>query len=116
MAVAAGPSRIVDRVFPARMRHVAELRRLGAVIECGDGAVSCAGGATLQGTDVVASDLRASAALILAALAARGMTVVRAIEHLDRGYEQLELKLAHLGARIERILRRSITRRLNTKA
>ena len=82
--------------------HVAELNRLGARIErCGPTA-SVHGVSSLSGATVMASDLRASAALVLAGLAARGETIVRRIYHLDRGYERLEEKLRHLGARITR--------------
>jgi UDP-N-acetylglucosamine 1-carboxyvinyltransferase len=101
MATAAGPSRIADRVFPMRWGHVAELRRLGADIQCQPGGVRIAGHACYHGAEVVASDLRASAALILAALAARGTSVIHAADHLERGYERLDRKLAQLGARIE---------------
>ncbi len=101
MAIAAGPSRIEDRVFPMRWGHVAELRRLGADLECVPGGVRNAGQSRYHGAEVVASDLRASAALILAALAARGTSVIHAAHHLERGYERLDRKLSRLGARIE---------------
>ena len=85
--------------------HAAELVRLGARIET-DGAIAVVRGvAAYQGAPVMASDLRASAALVLAGLAARGTTEVSRIYHLDRGYEHLEQKLAALGARIERTSR-----------
>ena len=73
MATAAGASCVEDRVFPMRWGHVAELRRLGAELQCVPGGVRIAGNCRYQGAEVVASDLRASAALILAALAARGL-------------------------------------------
>jgi UDP-N-acetylglucosamine 1-carboxyvinyltransferase len=101
MAIANGPSRIDDRVFPMRWGHVAELRRLGAVLQCMPGGVRIAGGSCYHGAEVVASDLRASAALILAALAARGTSIIHAAHHLERGYERLDRKLRQLGARIE---------------
>ena len=102
MALARGPSLIRDRVFGDRFQHVVELRRLGAKIErTGDGAV-VSGVKRLTGECVTACDLRASAALVLAGLAAEGETVVRRIDHLDRGYERLEAKLQGLQARIER--------------
>ena len=83
--------------------HVPELMRLGARIErAGDTAV-VAGGGELAAAPVVASDLRASAALVLAGLVARGRTVVRRVYHLDRGYEGLEEKLRNCGAEIERM-------------
>lgn len=101
MATAAGPSRVEDRVFPMRWGHVGELRRLGAELECVPGGVRIAGRSRYRGAEVVASDLRASAALILAALAARGTSIIHAAYHLERGYERLDEKLARLGARIE---------------
>jgi UDP-N-acetylglucosamine 1-carboxyvinyltransferase len=101
MAIAAGPSRVADRVFPLRWGHVAELRRLGAELHCLPGEVRIAGHSRYHATEVVASDLRASAALILAALAGRGTSIIHAAHHLERGYERLDRKLAGLGARIE---------------
>jgi UDP-N-acetylglucosamine 1-carboxyvinyltransferase len=101
MATARGPSRIEDRVFPMRWGHVAELRRLGADLQCVPGSVKIAGGSCYHGAEVVASDLRASAALILAALAARGTSIIHAAHHLERGYERLDRKLRQLGAKIE---------------
>lgn len=103
MATAAGPSLVEDRVFPMRWGHVAELNRLGANLHCVPGGVKIAGCCRYQGAEVAATDLRASAALILASLAARGTSVVHAAHHLERGYERLDLKLAQLGARIERL-------------
>jgi UDP-N-acetylglucosamine 1-carboxyvinyltransferase len=109
MTLAQGTSTVEDRVFPTRFRHVAELKRLGARIEyCGSRA-RIAGVASLGGAEVVASDLRASAALILAGLTARGTTIVDRIHHLDRGYERLDRKLTQLGARIERAADRCLT-------
>jgi UDP-N-acetylglucosamine 1-carboxyvinyltransferase len=103
MSLARGTSVVKDHVFPARFRHVAELNRLGARIECGDGRAIVTGPGRLSGAHVTASDLRASAALVLAGLAAEGSTVVHRIRHLDRGYERLDQKLGQLGARIERM-------------
>lgn len=103
MATAAGPSFVEDRVFPMRWGHVAELKRLGADLHCVSGGVRIAGNCRYQAAEVAASDLRASAALILAALAARGTSVIHAAHHLERGYERLDHKLAQLGARIERL-------------
>jgi UDP-N-acetylglucosamine 1-carboxyvinyltransferase len=108
MATAAGPSFVEDRVFPMRWGHVAELRRLGADLQCVHGGVRIAGNCRYQGAEVAASDLRASAALVLAALAARGSSVIHAAHHLERGYERLDLKLARLGACIERLSSRKI--------
>jgi UDP-N-acetylglucosamine 1-carboxyvinyltransferase len=101
MATAAGASRVADRVFPMRWGHVAELRRLGAELQCLRGEVRIAGHSCYHGAEVVASDLRASAALILAALAGRGTSIIHAAHHLERGYERLDRKLVQLGARIE---------------
>jgi UDP-N-acetylglucosamine 1-carboxyvinyltransferase len=103
MATADGPSFVEDRVFPMRWGYVAELKRLGARLQCVSGGVQIAGNCHYQGAEVTASDLRASAALMLAALAARGTSAIHAAHHLERGYERLDLKLAQLGARIERV-------------
>lgn len=105
VALAEGRSTIRDRVFPARLMHVAELNRLGARIEMDDGQAVVEGVPRLSGAAVMASDLRASAALALAGLAAEGETVVHRIDHLDRGYERLEDKLRRLGARMQRSAR-----------
>jgi UDP-N-acetylglucosamine 1-carboxyvinyltransferase len=102
LALADGPSTIRDRVFPQRFRHVAELNRLGANITSAAGAALARGVPRLSGAPVAASDLRASAALVLAGLAAEGQARVEHVEHLDRGYERLDEKLARLGANIER--------------
>ena len=108
LALAKGRSIIRDEVFPGRFMHVAELKRLSARIESiakgqGDGCVVVEGVERLAAATVTATDLRASAALVLAGLAAVGDTVVRDVYHLDRGYEGLDAKLAKLGAVIERI-------------
>lgn len=100
---AAGTSRIVDRVFPDRWRHAAELRRLGGSIRVRDGVAVVDGRSRLTGARVTASDLRAGAALVLAGLAAQGETIVTHLEHIDRGYERLDEKLRLLGADIERV-------------
>jgi UDP-N-acetylglucosamine 1-carboxyvinyltransferase len=102
-AIADGMSSIRDEVFQDRFEHLRELNRLGAAIERRGGRAVVSGVSSLSGTTITASDLRASAALVLAGLAARGTTVVRRIEHLDRGYERLEEKLVQFGARIERL-------------
>ncbi len=98
-----GTSVIRDHVFPDRFMHVSELCRMGGQIRQ-QGAMSIVSGvASLNGAEVMASDLRASAALVLAGLAADGETTIRRIYHLDRGYEQLERKLATLGATVCRV-------------
>jgi UDP-N-acetylglucosamine 1-carboxyvinyltransferase len=103
MALAPGISIITERIFEARFMHVSELTRLGADIEIEGPSAIVKGGKPLSGAPVMASDLRASAALVIAGLAARGTTQVNRVYHLDRGYENIDGKLRHLGARIERI-------------
>jgi UDP-N-acetylglucosamine 1-carboxyvinyltransferase len=102
-ATASGTSHIADQVFPERFAHVRQLARLGARMRLAEGRVAVRGVPQLHGADVVASDLRATAALVLAGLAANGTTTVHQFEHLDRGYEGLERKLRQLGADIERL-------------
>ena len=103
MAVTPGISIITERIFESRFMHVSELARLGADIEIEGPSAIVKGGKPLSGAPVMASDLRASAALVLAGLAARGTTQVNRVYHLDRGYEHMDVKLRKLGARIERI-------------
>ena len=103
LSTAAGMSVVTDRVFPDRFMHAAELNRLGANIRREGGTAVISGVPTLSGAAVMASDLRASAALVLAAMAAKGESVVRRIYHLDRGYEKLDEKLNSLGANIQRM-------------
>lgn len=103
MAVTPGISIITERIFESRFMHVSELARLGADIEIEGPSAIVKGGKPLSGAPVMASDLRASAALVLAGLAARGTTQVNRVYHIDRGYENIDVKLRHLGARIERI-------------
>ncbi|MFQ5521525.1 MAG: UDP-N-acetylglucosamine 1-carboxyvinyltransferase [Candidatus Methylomirabilia bacterium] len=103
LGLAEGVSRITETIFENRFLHVAELCRMGADVKT-DGATAFVRGVpAYQGTSVMASDLRASAALVLAGLAARGRTELSRIYHLDRGYERLEAKLQKLGARIRRV-------------
>ena len=103
MTQASGTSIITETIFDRRFLHVNELLRLGADIEVtGDKAV-VRGRTPLSGAEVVATDLRASAALVLAGLIASGETTVTEIDHLDRGYERIEEKLRGLGATIERV-------------
>jgi UDP-N-acetylglucosamine 1-carboxyvinyltransferase len=103
LAKAEGLSIVTDKVFPDRFMHAPELVRLGASIRREGPSAIITGVKTLSGACVMASDLRASAALVIAALAAEGETVIRRIYHLDRGYERLEKKLNQLGARIKRL-------------
>jgi UDP-N-acetylglucosamine 1-carboxyvinyltransferase len=103
LCLAEGTSRITETVFENRFMHVQELIRLGADIAV-DGKVALVKGVpALSGAPVMASDLRASAALVLAGLAAQGTTEVLRVYHLDRGYERIEEKLAPLGARVRRV-------------
>lgn len=102
LALADGTSTISETVFENRFMHVAELDRLGARIRVDGGRAVVRGVERLSGTTVMATDLRASACLVLAGLVAEGETVVRRIYHLDRGYERIGAKLSGLGADIER--------------
>jgi UDP-N-acetylglucosamine 1-carboxyvinyltransferase len=97
-----GNSLISETVFENRFGHVPELSRMGADIQVKGNTVLVRGVPLLSGAPVTATDLRASAALVLAALAAEGETTIQGLKHLDRGYEQLEAKLRQLGAKIER--------------
>jgi UDP-N-acetylglucosamine 1-carboxyvinyltransferase len=103
MALTPGFSIITERIFESRFMHVSELARLGADIEIEGPSAIVKGGRPLSGAEVMASDLRASAALVIAGLAARGATQVNRVYHLDRGYENIDGKLRRLGARIERV-------------
>ena len=98
-----GESRIADHVFPDRFMHAAELVRMGADIRVHGNAAYVCGVAQLSGAPVMASDLRASAALVLAAISAQGFSEIRRVYHLDRGYHAFERKLNSLGACIERV-------------
>jgi UDP-N-acetylglucosamine 1-carboxyvinyltransferase len=101
--IADGIGRITETIFENRFMHVLELQRLGADISIDGNTATVRGVASLTGAPVMATDLRASAGLVVAALAAEGVTVVDRIYHLDRGYETMETKLAALGAQIVRI-------------
>ena len=106
MALAAraeGTAVITETIFENRMMHVQELRRLGADIEVEGNTAIVRGVAKLAGASVMATDLRASACLVIAGLVAEGRTTIDRIYHLDRGYERIEEKLSGLGARIERV-------------
>src|ERR1043166_3445487 len=103
MTLTPGISIITERIFESRFMHVSEFARLGADIEIEGPSAIVKGGKPLSGAPVMASDLRASAALVIAGLAARGTTQVNRVYHIDRGYENIDGKLRHLGARIERI-------------
>jgi UDP-N-acetylglucosamine 1-carboxyvinyltransferase len=100
--VARGTAVVTETIFENRFMHVQELKRLGADIEVEGNTAVVQGVAHLDGAAVMATDLRASAGLVLAGLVARGTTVVDRVYHLDRGYERIEEKLSRLGARIRR--------------
>jgi UDP-N-acetylglucosamine 1-carboxyvinyltransferase len=102
MTLCNGNSVITETVFENRLRHVAELNRMGADIRLNGNCALVRGVHRLSGAPVLATDLRASAALVLAGLAAEGTTVIQGLQHLDRGYEDLEGKLRKLGARLTR--------------
>jgi UDP-N-acetylglucosamine 1-carboxyvinyltransferase len=103
MALTPGISIITERIFESRFMHVSELARLGADIAIEGPSAIVKGGRPLSGAPIMASDLRASAALVIAGLVAKGSTLVKRIYHLDRGYEKIDDKLRKLGARIERV-------------
>ncbi len=103
MTRAKGPSRITETIFENRFMHVQELARLGARIQLDGETANIEGNSRLKGAPVMATDLRASVSLVIAALAAEGETMVNRVYHLDRGFERLEDKLSACGAKITRI-------------
>ncbi len=103
LTVSEGDSVVTETVFENRLRHVAELNRMGADIRVRGNNAIIRGVAHLSGAPVLATDLRASAALVIAGLAADGKTIIQGLHHLDRGYDNLEGKLRQLGAKINRI-------------
>jgi UDP-N-acetylglucosamine 1-carboxyvinyltransferase len=103
MTVADGTAVITETIFENRMMHVQELKRLGADIEVESSTAIVKGVPALTGANVMATDLRASACLVIAGLMAEGQTTIDRIYHLDRGYERIEAKLSALGARIRRV-------------
>ena len=102
-ARAKGTSRITETIFENRFMHVQELARLGARIQLDGERATIEGVEQLKGAPVMATDLRASVSLVIAALAAEGETIVNRVYHLDRGFERLEDKLGRCGAAIERL-------------
>jgi UDP-N-acetylglucosamine 1-carboxyvinyltransferase len=100
---AEGVSIVTETIFENRFLHASEMIRMGADISVDGRSAIVRGPTPLEGTGIIASDLRASASLVLAALVARGHTIVDRVYHIDRGYERIEEKLCALGARIERI-------------
>jgi UDP-N-acetylglucosamine 1-carboxyvinyltransferase len=103
LSVANGASRVVETIFENRFMHVQELTRMGAEIHVDGHTAVVKGVGKLSGAEVMATDLRASASLVLAGLRAEGVTTVHRVYHLDRGYEALERKLAKLGAKVRRV-------------
>ncbi|AFZ14391.1 UDP-N-acetylglucosamine 1-carboxyvinyltransferase [Crinalium epipsammum PCC 9333] len=103
LSLAEGDCVVTETVFENRLRHVAELNRMGADIRVKGNHAIIRGVPQLSGAPVLATDLRASAALVLAGLAADGKTIIKGLHHLDRGYDNLELKLRQLGANIQRV-------------
>ena len=103
LAVADGVSVITETIFENRFMHAQELDRMGAQVKLEGNRAVVRGVRELSGAPVMASDLRASVALVLAGLVASGTTEVSRVYHLDRGYEQIERKLSYLGAQIVRV-------------
>jgi UDP-N-acetylglucosamine 1-carboxyvinyltransferase len=103
LSTSKGTSSVTENIFPQRYMHVAELKRMGAQVEMAGATAVIDGVDGLLGAPVMASDLRASAALVLAGLKADGITEVSRVYHIDRGYEHLDEKLSELGAHIERV-------------
>ena len=102
MCLSKGMSIITETIFPQRFMHTSELRRMGADIKIVGNSAVVRGVGEISGAPIMASDLRASASLVLAGLAARGRTEVLRVYHLDRGYEKLDKKLESVGANIWR--------------
>jgi len=103
MSIAEGTSIIKETIFENRFMHVAELKRMGADITVEGGTATVKGVSKLKSAPLMATDLRASASLVVAALAAKGETTIHRIYHLDRGYEKMEEKLLKLGADVRRV-------------
>ena len=103
LATAKGDSMVTENIFPQRFMHVSELKRMGAAIDLDGATANIHGVSALSGAPVMASDLRASAALVLAGLQAEGQTEINRVYHIDRGYELIDEKLGGLGAHIERV-------------
>ena len=98
-----GTSVITENIFENRFMHASELMRMGANVRIDGSRAIVTGKTRLSGATVIASDLRASASLVLAALVAEGHTLIDRVYHLDRGYEKIEEKLQSVGAKIERL-------------
>jgi UDP-N-acetylglucosamine 1-carboxyvinyltransferase len=108
LTLADGNSAITERIFPDRFLHVAEFSRMGARLVRQGSTVIVQGVRRLVGAPVMASDLRASAGLVLAGMAAEGTTTVSRVYHLDRGYERMEDRLRSLGASIQRVTEKEL--------
>ena len=106
MSITEGISIITEKIYPNRFMHVPELQRMGANIAIEGPSAIIRGGLPLSGAEVMASDLRASAALVIAGLMCPGRTQVNRIYHLDRGYEGMDQKLRSLGAKVKRVKER----------
>ncbi|MBW8036404.1 MAG: hypothetical protein FVQ79_12445 [Planctomycetes bacterium] len=102
LALADGNSIVTEKIFPDRFMHLAELNRMAANLRKEGPTAIIAGVKNLVAAPVMASDLRASAALVLAAMAAKGTTIISRVYHIDRGYERIEEKLNPVGAKIKR--------------
>jgi UDP-N-acetylglucosamine 1-carboxyvinyltransferase len=103
MSITPGISVVTEKIYPNRFMHISEMARLGADVSIESSTAIIKGVNHLSGAPVMASDLRASAGLVLAGLAAEGETDVKRVYHLDRGYEHIDQKLRTLGAAIERV-------------
>ena len=103
MTLSRGQSIIMEKIFENRFMHVAELKRMGADISLDGHTAIIKGVQSLSGARLMATDLRASASLVLAALAAKGQSIISRVYHIDRGYVSMENKLSALGARIKRV-------------
>jgi UDP-N-acetylglucosamine 1-carboxyvinyltransferase len=101
--VARGTSVIKETIFENRYMHVAELKRMGADISTEGGIATIRGVEKLKGAPIMATDLRASASLVVAALCAKGESIIHRIYHLDRGYDHMDEKLRRIGAQVERV-------------
>jgi len=101
--IADGPSRVTETIFENRFMHVQEMNRLGANIQTEGNNAFIKGVGRLIGAPVMATDLRASASLVIAGMAAEGTTIIDRIYHLDRGYDRMEVKLSAVGADVVRI-------------
>jgi len=103
MTIADGSSHVTDTIYNDRFTHVAELVRLGADIKMDSNIAIIKGVSELKGAEVMSTDIRASASLIISAMASTGLTKLSRIYHIDRGYEQIENKLSLIGANIKRV-------------